>query len=227
MYLRTLIWKDFRHQQRFLIAAGVFLLVPHLIAAAALIVNQLGPHAVQQWEWTRFFWASTMADLGIAALLTAFFAGNAIAGECADRSAEFMAYLPIPRAEAVASKAIVATGVSGGLLALCAGVAFAVEELGHSREPPPEMSEVVEFIGTVVVTFGTAWLASSFTQSAAYAAATGVVIPVCLGITLGILSETEAMADVTMGTVYFVICLLIGCGSFVAGIVYDLRRAEP
>ena len=133
MYLKTLMWKDFRNHQRFLIAAAVFLLLPHLVAVAATIVNQLGPHAVPEWEWVQFFWGASLADLGIAALLTAFIAGNAIAGERADRSAEFTAYLPIHRKDAITSKAIVALGISVGLIAVCAGITFAVAKLAQGN----------------------------------------------------------------------------------------------
>lgn len=227
MYLKTLIWKDFRNHQRFLIAAGVFLLLPHLVAAAATIVNQIGPHAVPEWEWVQFFWGASLADLGIAALLTAFIAGNAIAGERADRSAEFTAYLPIQRKDAITSKAIVALGISVGLIAVCAGITFAVAKLGHLRVRAAETAEVGVFIGTTAIAFGTAWLVSSFARSATYAAAAGVVVPFCIAITLGVISETEAMAHVHMGTVYFVTCMLIAPTSFIAGIVYYLRRVEP
>lgn len=228
MYLKTLLWKDFRNQRRFLIAAGVFLLLPHVIAGAALIVTHVGKLLARGDEWILFFYAATMADLGIAALLTAFIAGNAIAGERGDRSAEFIAYLPIPRKDAITSKAIVALGISVVLLVACAGLTLFTESLcpPHLRRQEP-LPEVAAFIVSAALGFGGAWLASSFSRSAAYAAAVGIAFPVCIGIALGILSELEVMAHVHMGSVYFVLCLLIGPISFVAGIVYYLRRVEP
>ncbi len=227
MYLRALVWKDFRNQQRFLIAAGVFLLMPHLIAAAALLVNQLGKHPVHDDELAVFFWAACLADLGIVALLSPFMAGNAIAGERADRSAEFTAYLPIPRKDAITSKIIVTLGVCIGMLAVCAGVALFVQGIlpVHANAPEP-LPELRPYVATIVLGFGVAWLASSMVRSAAYAAAAGIVLPISIGVTLSVLGEMESLRTADMLTAYVVACWVIGPASFIAGIVYYLRRIE-
>lgn len=224
-HLRALMWKDFHHQGGFLVATAVVLVIPFVIALVALIVNQLGPHAVA--EWIRYFYVASVADCALAVVLVAFFAGNAVAGERSDRSAEFTAYLPIGRKASVASKALVALGISAALLGIFMILVFVTTGVDPGGPRPVAARELSVLMATSGMIFGLAWLVSSFTRSATYAAASGLATPVCIGVTLGLLSEVEAMRSVDLGLVYLVLCPVIGLGGLIAGAVYYVRRVEP
>lgn len=224
MYMRALMWKDFRQQRPLLVASGIFLLVPYVIAALIAIVNQLGPFAVE--EWTRFFIGAALADIPIAGLLIGFFAGNAFAGERADQSAEFLAYLPIPRNEAVASKAVLTIGIVAVMMTACMGIFLAMTTSGFTG---PRSTDVPWGIltGTCVLILGVAWLGSSLASSGTYAAAAGIAIPLCCGAILRTMNELNVIATWNWGTIYAVSSIVLGLLAFVAGVVYYLRRFEP
>jgi ABC-type transport system involved in multi-copper enzyme maturation permease subunit len=218
------MWKDFRNQSHFLLACVAFLIAPYVVTLVFVIANQLGPHA--QKDWHKFFLGAAIADVAISMVLVAFFSGNIIAGERTDRSAEFVACLPVTRRDAIVSKALVALGLTVGMLTACVGFALWLASVGEYPRTPPGQEWAI-FVGTCVATFGVAWLVSSFAHSGTYAAAAGIAVPLCYGATLGSLGELESLKSWDMSTVYFVSCLLIGVTAFVVGVVYYLRRVTP
>ena len=109
MMLKALLWKDFRQHGKFLIACGAGLLIPYVVAVLALIANQM--REFLESRWIDYLSGASIADAFLALLMVAFIAGNAIAGERADRSAEFTAYVPIDRKIALLSKVITALGI--------------------------------------------------------------------------------------------------------------------
>ena len=116
MHLKSLLWKDFRQQRGFLIAAAIALLIPYVIASGCSLTRSATESAVGESGEiveapAQFFRAAAMTDICLAVILIPFFAGNAIAGERGDRSAEFFAYLPITKRESLASKLIVAVAL--------------------------------------------------------------------------------------------------------------------
>lgn len=224
MQLKMLIWKDFRQQARFLVASGFLLLVPYLITAIVFAVVQSGeqPHV----RWIDFLRGASLASLMISIVLFGFFPANAIAGERADRSAEFFAYLPIRRADAVLSKAAVALALSTAVLGTCVGLAYLSMAVGRN-EPGPSGKEGYLFFATLVAMFGIAWFVSSFASSATYAAAAGISVPICFAVTFGLLLENLGIPGSRVGNIYAVSCFVLGLGSFAGGTLYYLRRVEP
>lgn len=159
--------------------------------------------------------------------MSAFIAGNALAGERADRSAEFGAYLPVPRGQWLLSKIVVTLSACAALqLANLIGAATA-HQLGSDWH--------AYFLSLAItcssVLFGVAWLVSSFSSSPAIAAASGLAA-------LSILLTGRALApDYVTGNTgsageqwligFPTLCLAIGLACFLAGCIYYLRRIEP
>lgn len=231
MYLGTLIKKDIRHQSRFILAAAIFLILPHIIALIALITNQMGEFP--QDNWIDYFQAASIVDVILCVVLIPFFSGNAIAGERADRSAEFLAYLPIERKTTILSKAVVAMGISIVFFGVCSLVFYAFFQLlvvyhpgAHIRAPQGAWISII--LGSCVFMFGIAWLVSTFAQSATFAAAAGVIIPLAVGIMLMLIYPTETNEHRNMTWLaYVIISFVIGPLCFIAGVIYYSKRVEP
>lgn len=219
MMLRALLWKDFRQHGKFLIASVALLLIPYVIAVVFLIANQMREYPVE--EWIRFFSAASLANVFLAIVLVAFIAGDTFAGERADRSAEFTAYLPIDRKTAVLSKVITALGVCVVLLAVMLVIAWLLTPSDISPD------DAGLFLSTAIPLFGVAWLFSSFLRTPAMAAAVGIAFPVGLGFTCLFFSELESMQKTDMGTVFLVVSIAVGLSCFAAGVVHYIRRVEP
>ena len=219
MMLRALLWKDFRQHGKFLIASVALLLIPYVIAVVFLIANQMREYPVE--EWIRFFSAASLANVFLAIVLVAFIAGDTFAGERADRSAEFTAYLPIDRKTAVLSKLITALGVCVVLLAAMLVIAWLLTPSDISPD------DAGLFLSTAIPLFGVAWLFSSFLRTPAMAAAVGIAFPVGLGFTCLFFSELESMQKTDMGTVFLVVSIAVGLSCFAAGVVHYIRRVEP
>ena len=219
MMRKALLWKDFRQHGKFLVASVALLLIPYVIAVVTLIANQMSRFPAE--EWIRFFSAASLANAFLAIVLVAFIAGDTFAGERADRSAEFTAYLPIDRKTAVISKVITALGVCVVLLGVMSAIAWL---LTPSDMLPDEPGLI---LSAAIPLFGVAWLFSSFLRTPAMAAAIGIAFPVGLGFTCLFFSELEPMRKTDMGTVFLVVSIAVGLSCFAAGVVHYLRRVEP
>jgi len=222
MHLKTLLWKDFRHQTGFLVGAIVVLLIPYVIALGAYIANYFSDQRVA--EGLRFYEGASIADVMLASLLVAFFAGNAIAGERSDGSAEFFSYLPISKRASALSKLIVSLGLVVIILTFCIAVPFMFWTSGSASADRPNASEARVFLATCAAMFGVAWCASSFVRSATYAAATGLCVPIALGVTLALISDAGFPSA---GELYWVLASVLGVAGVIAGTTYYIQRVEP
>jgi hypothetical protein len=159
--MNWLLWREYRrnrwiHATR---AAGLFL--PCLIAvmfSAEYTVKFIGV----------FVLSSVFSEMTVALL-----AGNALAGERADRSAEFVAYLPWRRISTFASKLV--------LPALTAAIGFVIYVWCAHQLPeiamPGQMADLRIFVVVILVIYGVGWLASSLSSSVAYASCIGFIAP--------------------------------------------------
>jgi len=238
MHLKMLLWKDFRQQRGFLAGAIISLLIPYVIALGAHLTYRLraledvgsavvitGGQAVSAWY--RFYEAASLVDVFLSGLLIAFFAGNAIAGERADRSAEFFAYQPLSKRSVLLSKFLVSAGLSAAVLGVCVVGMWAYPWVSGGPIKLPSAEENATFFATCLAMFGVAWGVSSFVRSASYAAAAGVCVPICLGVMLALIFEGASGGESSTGASYSVVAGVVGLASFASGTVYYVRRVEP
>ncbi len=85
--MKSLLWREYRRNRLLMLSGAVLVALPYLIAFA---VNDF--YVMANWS------------LGLSNMMAALLGGNAIAGETADRSAEFLAYLPVSRLQRFFSK---------------------------------------------------------------------------------------------------------------------------
>jgi ABC-type transport system involved in multi-copper enzyme maturation permease subunit len=226
--MKTLLWKDYRENRTLLMLVGVFCLIPYLMFIGASI-SELS--SGRESHWVEILWGSSSVAVYLAAGITSFIAGNAIAGERANRSAEFAAYLPIPRKSAIVSKAIIAIGGCLFFILINGAINLATMSAATSL-----VKYWVDFLAAgivfggpaVVLMFGIAWLSSSFTSSPVISAVAGMAAFV---LQMGTLAYSSVHTDGRVGDAWVVwyvsSSLIVGIGSFVAGVVYYLRRVEP
>ena len=86
--MKWLLWREYRLNRWILITGAVLLLLPYLITLIVLCwpnaISTGANHIVDSLIVAAFY------SLGISQLTVALLGGNAIAGERADRSAEFL-----------------------------------------------------------------------------------------------------------------------------------------
>ncbi len=226
--LRALLWKDFRVNYMPLLVGALLLIQPMVVGA---MVNLIGYWRFGEWGET---WASLVArmsvlSLGLSVVTFAMVPGNAIAGERADRSAEFLAYLPPSRRASIVSKGLVAVLALAMVWAINAAYIWIIAPaLG---EVPPDSAgfvrEVVPQLAALSVSmFGAAWLGSSVLPSAVYATGVGFSAPWIVLSALAIFEYVLGYEGwVLQG--FIPVSVIIGILCFVAGIVCYLRRIQP
>jgi len=171
----------------------------------------------------------------LSQITVALLGRNAIAGERADRSAEFVAYLPLSRTRLWIGKLSVAAFAVAliwvvNILALCA-IAWIVPEIRRSSYSyfPDKAVLYVTISGAVF--YGVSWLISSFQSSPTVAVGGGLISPVIILLGLSVVAwamgikgpELDRVLEpgyLIIGTVLAVVCYSIGT-------VYYLRRVEP
>ncbi len=235
--MRSLLWKDYRQNLTLFVALGVFLLVPYVIVTVVGVAAGLyerGNPDVSDESWVYLFAVAGLWSIILVVPGCAFAAANAVAGERADRSAEFAGYLPIPRRAAIASKAIVAIGACVFFVLVDLAVAYVANSLR------PDVSAayrdllnaivILMFAGaTAILIFGVAWLLSTLFSSPSIAGALGLLSMI---VVVGALACIDMIAgqggsepEITR-RFYVTTCLVLGIGCFVAGVVHYVRGVE-
>ena len=217
--MNWLLWREYRRNQWILATGAAGLFLPCLIAvmfSAEHTVKFIGV----------FMLSSVFSEMTVALL-----AGNALAGERADRSAEFVAYLPWRRISTFACKLV--------LPALTAAIGFVVYVWCAHQLPDiatqGQMADLRIFFVVILVIYGVGWLASSLSSSVAYASCIGFIAPYLIffcqsliysirGVSLDIGNkddhETFLLAYAMIGVPVAIVCFSIGTWNY-------FRRSEP
>ena len=227
--MRTLIWKDFRINL-IVLGYGFVCLIGLTIAFAAVKIYFDVRFNETVWPWPDTLVMNGSFGLAFQLLTVVMLGGCAVAAERADRSAEFLAYLPPSRWTIIISKAIVAFGA--GLLIWSADLAIAY---GIAPLTGTVSEDLIIFRGsiipvlttTAVLLFGVAWCASTFAPSHAIATGVGIAAPIAL---LCILAGVEYFFNpraFDLGWWYRLLSVVLGIVGFIGGIIYYVRRVEP
>ena len=172
--MKALLWKDYRQNRSFLVAAGAFLLLPYAVVVLIGVVEMLTDAHTSEVIWAQYFVGASITSLFISAMLSAFVAGNAVAGERADRSAEFAAILPISRRSSIISKALLAA-TACFFMWLANGFVLYLTTFAEGVERTPVTDNFVPALAaTTVFTFGVSWLVSTLVSRPATATVSGI-----------------------------------------------------
>lgn len=227
--MRALLWKDYRVNLSVLGLGLALLLGPPV---AGLILNLWG-----HWEygaparpWAEMLVISAPFALALNLFTVAALGGNAVASERADRSAEFLAYLPPSRWMIISSKAIVAVGAAVFIWGFGLTLIYVVApQLGLLDDQLIEFrdSMLPPLASSCILLLGAAWLGSMFLPTHTLATFFGIVMPMAL---LGVLRGVQYGLDPSpfdLGWWYRTLCWPLGIGAFVAGVLCYVRRVEP
>ena len=178
-----------------------------------------------------------ISGLYVTALTAAAVAGIAIAGERSDRTAEFVAMLPVSRTQICLSKWAVAVVVLGSSAMFHAAAALAIEthdvthhiksSLTHELSRDQAINYSLVWFGVILSLFGVAWFLGSFLRSA--------VISTCvsIGVTLGSILALTIYFDSRgpLGESGFqgvqLLTASMGVAGLIGGTVVYLRRVRP
>jgi ABC-type transport system involved in multi-copper enzyme maturation permease subunit len=226
--IKALLWKDYRVNFWLLVFAIVLLIAPPVCAVSYKLHGELTASVAPTW-------ADQLAGavpFSLAAQLVpiVMLGGCAFASERADRSAEFLAYLPASRWEKVVSKAAVGIGI--GLFVWGVNLTIAYVVAPQCGTVTPGLVESCDTLfsrltPTAVMLFGVAWLGSSFMSSHTFATALGIAAPIALLSVLEAWRYFLASPGFELGFWYMALSWPLGVAAFVAGTVYYLRRVEP
>lgn len=228
--MNWLIWKEYRLNRAILIFAALVVLAPHVVALVSAWYNE--------WPAAKVLYSlvgSGFFGLAFGQVVLALLGGYAFAGERQDRSAEFLAYLPVPKAKTVAGKAILAVAVTAGIWAVNGAVMlFAFNRLPHVTTPDINPENAGMMLGNVAVTglafFAIGWLLSAFVSSPGFAVLVSLGTTWLTAMAVAWLAF-EFLGDKASGDVvtqwYRGTCLVLSGICLVAGTWYYLRRVEP
>ncbi|MDA1233128.1 MAG: hypothetical protein O2856_20380, partial [Planctomycetota bacterium] len=108
--LRALFWKDVRVNRLPLFVGVILLIAPYFLAVGAFAFNPPAGSAVPTAMWGGLFAIGSIYSLAFSQLTIAILAGNIIAVERVDRSAEFLGYLPPSGTQILLSKSALLIG---------------------------------------------------------------------------------------------------------------------
>ena len=239
--MKWVLWREYRLNRLIRIVGAVLLVVPYIFAlielAAASWVSEppaIGapspPGAVVVFGGAAFY------SIALSVLTTTFLGGNAIAGERADRSAEYLAYLPLSRLRRLAAKLVFALGTAVSiwgfnilvLLVLYLSLLVTPSEVPSVR-PDDVLVPAGLFALTGLVMFSVAWLVSSLQSSPTFAVCSGLIAPWLL--IIAAVGAAWIWDPLRFGPIvevgYAVTCPALALVCFSIGTWYYLRRVEP
>ncbi len=224
--MNWLIWREYQLSGLILAVGLGLLLLPYTIAAMVIIWG--GPiHDV-----VGGIALSALYSVALIQLTPVLLGGNAIAGERADRSAQFVAYLPLTRTRRLIAKLSVMLAAMAALW----GVNLLVLLLtgGFNSNISPRSFDVVQYVLwysaiTGSVFFGVAWMVSSLQSSPVFAVCAGLITPALVFVGLHMANNAigPPNPDPYWKIAYPVVCSTLAVVCFSIGTCYYLRRIEP
>jgi ABC-type Na+ efflux pump permease subunit len=228
--MTALLWKDYRLNRAVLLLGLALGLGPYA-AAFTLALHHHWPSWPPAAEWAALLLAASFFSLALSQFALAILAGNSIAAERADRSAEFLACLPPSRGQILASKLLLALLAAGTVWTINLGVTeWFVPTLGARPDNSwDQLAPRSMLAASTVLVFGTSWLGSAVLHSPASAISFGIGVPMVAGPLLFraafALFASATESDRTSCAV--ILCLALGALCFLSGSAYYLRRVEP
>ena len=239
--MNWLLWKEYRVNRVIVIVGATILIAPHLVALFVAwwrIAHGIDSPAEEQFA--RGMAASSIYSVIFSQLTLCLLGGHAIAGERADRSAEFLASLPISRTKIVAGKLGLAFLIAvsiwiTNLLILWFFIPGLFSAAFLRADGFTGFHQLIA--GTAVIGFlffSVAWLFSSMWESSTFAVCMGLITPFALSLIvaasawmLGYPLDEHVLLEKDLMRWFWGICLVLAPLCLVSGTWYYLRRVEP
>ncbi len=228
-----LIWKDFR-LNRLVWGVALFLLVVPYIVAAILAWYVEGQVTQSEPRGLSYLMGAAFQSLIVMQIVMAFAGGNAIAGERMDRSAEFLASLPVPRSRILASKLLATLGLAAFVWipnALFLAIAYQYlsppTAASLSAQKTGFLLMFVNMAATGLTFFCVAWMFSAILESPTFSVCAGLITPLVIIGTVAWVNYLLDVPNIYTAFAYLALCLGLSVSCFTGGTVYYLRRVEP
>jgi ABC-type transport system involved in multi-copper enzyme maturation permease subunit len=181
--MNWLFWKEYR-QNRIIVFALLFLLIlPHLCGLYA-ITSRIHSHPEDVGIWKPITFVATLYSFAISQIGLALIGGNAIAGERVDRSAEFLAYLPLTKQKILSGKLLMALSIAGIIWLTNPPLIWGLLCSSDRREFGMDAPIILEVMTNIAITglifFCVSWLLSSIFISPTFSIVGGLVFPLIL-----------------------------------------------
>jgi ABC-type transport system involved in multi-copper enzyme maturation permease subunit len=217
----ALLQKDLRLYRAAIITAAIGIVGPYVLIIIVLIWGALAGGSPDG----RIFEGFSTLGIWTAIVIAGIFGGSAFSIERRDRTADFLAMLPISRTRVMLSKCAIA---AGPILVLWL-VHFAVYFLACTSEfhGPGGIFEVFSLsTSAIIIVFGVAWFAGLFVRSPAISASVGLVLLIAPSFLIA-LHWDRAATKISPVAVIFLWNMVVGIVSFVAGAIIFLVRVAP
>ncbi len=230
--LTALVRKDLRLCRLPLIAGLLLLLVPFGISALIISGMPQWQEASRASAWAMLLGTGSYFSVMCSQATVAMLSGNLIAAERADRSAEFLAYLPPSRWQIMGSKLAVLFGCVLAIWAVNLGVGLWATWLAGDAETARAITTGLASRGRLaaigIASLGGGWWASARLETTGPPVALAFASPLLV---LAVLQLAQYMwgwpAPADFGLMYTAGCVLFGGAAFLAGCIHFLRRIEP
>jgi ABC-type transport system involved in multi-copper enzyme maturation permease subunit len=235
--MKWLLWKDFRHNRTIVLVGSLALLLPYLLMICVMLWWRKPPRPT---PWPDAWFNAAYFSLCVSQLTVALIGGNAFAGERVDRSAEFLASLPVTRKRILASKLLLVLLIVAVIWSVNSLILFSLRSQIGSLMEAVRVADVDrvffrEFTNTALtglLFFGVAWFLSSFLTSPTFSICGSLFTPlVFLGAIYFIAEllspETAASLRRMIEPAYLIFCFVAGLLGFAIGTWHYLRRVEP
>jgi ABC-type transport system involved in multi-copper enzyme maturation permease subunit len=226
--MRSLLWKDLRLNRMILVMGLTLFIAPFAIVAAAAW-KEHWPTLPPVSRWSYGLLPATLVSLGLSLLTLATLAGNSIACERADRSAEFLAYLPPSRRAILTSKVLV--------VVLPIAVVWVVDLflawlMTPATGPAPGgvgsvRDTVLGLAPAAVMLLGAGLLGSATLDSPAIATSLGIGATLAVIFAMAMIGGMSGWSSDQLRHNAAVVFLTMGMGCFLAGCVCYFRRVGP
>jgi ABC-type transport system involved in multi-copper enzyme maturation permease subunit len=233
--MNWLFWKEYRQNRVVVITLLLTLIVPHAFGLYAIIYDWHRNSWQSLPRWQETLCGASIYSLGLSQLALALIGGNAIAGERADRSAEFQAYLPLSREKILAGKLLLVLAIVAVIWSINPLIVWSTMSSWGGRPPIPSMSTfMINTAITGLVFFCAAWFFSQFLRSPTFSFAAGLATPAVIISLMAygaylILDkhESDKVVESMLQTGYVCVSLAVAVFSFGIGTWLYLRRVEP
>lgn len=228
---RALIWKDIQLNRLPLALFGGLIIAAYVLAVTQMVTNSnLSMQSVSKVA-SMIFTAAAFMGYGVSQFSLSVLAGNLVASERVDRSAEFLAYTPASRRSILGAKGVLLAAAALGAMLLHCGLASIGYALDSSASSPGDafFSTAAIFGQTAAYGFcgaGVGWLASCYLSSNAFAVLFAVTTPLVVPMTNTILLQAIDRYD-SLQWVNIAVWCLLGVVGFLWGAIHYLGRVEP
>jgi ABC-type transport system involved in multi-copper enzyme maturation permease subunit len=230
--MKSLIWKECRANP-WLLALGIVLGFGPYVVGILWLLFGFGARVDAGMRLAFMLEPATVISIEATLLTLLLFGANSIASERADRSAEFLAYLPIRRVTILTSKLVVPLAIASAVwgLSLVANELAPAVTAGKVSGTKPIGLERMIFAASVLF-FGSAWLGSSMAEKPMTAVGFSLGISMVLSLAFGACNQLTGWPASTFGNegainVYAAAMCIAGVTCFLSGSRLYLRRVEP